>query len=92
MPVKSRLPKGRIIDDFKRQQLIEGPDLQLAGVGYFAPYNASSMADCTDEQQAEIMEAMRADWQRIGSRIIADCENTTWAARMFDQVGGDYND
>ena len=37
MPAKQRIAKTRVFDDYRRQQLLEGPDAcLLAGVGYLA--------------------------------------------------------
>jgi hypothetical protein len=55
------------IDDYKRQELVEGPGAcLLAGVGYLPAQNAATPA----EQDAAV-EAARADWARYGADLLA---------------------
>ena len=62
MPVKRSLIKAsRRLDEYKRQQLLLGPDSELlAGVGYLtaATFDAMSEAD-----QAQALAEMKRDWR-----------------------------
>jgi hypothetical protein len=71
MPVKRRVGKARQFDDSKRQQLLEGPDACLfAGEGYLHSISVGSFALASPEEQASVLEAMRADWARFGAEMM----------------------
>ena len=74
MPVKRRRGKARHLDDFCRQQLLEGPEFctrASRGMGYLVPYGAATFADLTAEQRAEAFAAMREDWAVFGADLLA---------------------
>lgn len=71
MPMKRRAGKAKAFDDYRMQQLVEGPDAcLLAGVGYLAAARAARWADLTPDEQAAATAAMRADWERHGAGIM----------------------
>jgi hypothetical protein len=84
MPIKRRLQKGRHLDAYRLEMLRHGPEaMLLAGCGYLAEAGpVGSFATATPEQQAAIIEAMRADWARHGERLRAD--GGEWWAVRFD--------
>ena len=71
MPVKQRTRKARQFDDYHRQQLLEGPDAALlAGVGYLHSLSVGSFDRASPEEQAAVLEEMRADWARYGAEMM----------------------
>ncbi len=76
MPVKQRTAKRHAFSEYHLEQLLAGPDAALlAGVGYLAGRldgrNAANVDQLTDDQRGEMLEDMRADWQRHGAVIMA---------------------
>ena len=73
MPVKRTLAKrSRRLDDYKRQQLLEGPDsVLLAAVGYLAPTRTLRFSEATPEEQAAILADMERDWLTHGPELMA---------------------
>ena len=92
MPVKRRTAKaydrGRFSEVCDRQ-LLEGPDLLLAGVGYFdlVPSKPACLDQCEPGEREIFPEAMRADWRRKRERLLAVWRGPglPWAAREFGQ-------
>lgn len=71
MPRKRRAQKGRNFDDYRRQQLLEGPDASLlAGMGYFAAHKVAAFNQLNAEQQAEVLATMREDWALFGPGLM----------------------
>jgi len=71
MPVKRRLDKRGGLDDYRRQELLEGPGgHQLAGVGYLGPFKAAAFDQLGPEDQASVMAAMRQDWADHGATLM----------------------
>ncbi len=71
MPIKRRLGKARHLDDYRRQQLLEGPDaVLLAGVGYLAPISTATFDRASPEEQAAVLAEMREDWMRYGAEMM----------------------
>lgn len=92
MPVKRRLGKGHFrgrSPDFCDRQLLEGPDLLLAGVGYFdlVPSKPACLDQCLPGERETIIEAMRHDWQRKRDRLLSQWKGRglPWAAKEFEQ-------
>lgn len=92
MPIKRRSTKshdrGRF-PEFCDRQLLEGPDLLLAGVGYFdlVPSLPCCLSDCKPGEREVIIEAMRADWGRKRDRLLAQWRGPgmSWAQMEFEQ-------
>ena len=59
MPVKRTNAKGsRRLDDWRRPQLLYGPDLRLlAGVGYLAPIQSPTFDRADVVEQIEVLAA-----------------------------------
>jgi hypothetical protein len=71
MPVKQRIAKARQFDDYRRQQLLEGPDaVLLADVGYLHSISVGSFDRASPEEQAVVLDEMRADWARYGADLM----------------------
>ena len=73
MPTKRtrRTRQTHVFDENCIGQLLKGPDAcVLAGMGYFEPYIASGTRDLSVEQYAEMLETMRADWQKHGPELM----------------------
>ena len=71
MPIKRRVEKARQFDDYHRQQLLEGPDaVLLAGVGYLASTASGHFHNSPPEEQAAVLDGMRADWARYGAEMV----------------------
>lgn len=92
MPIKRRIDKGHFrgrFPDLCDRQLIEGPDLLLAGAGYFdlVPSKPACLDQCEPGEREIILEAMRADWQRKRERLLATWRGPglPWAAQEFGQ-------
>lgn len=70
MPVKRTLAKsGRRLDEYKREQLLDGPhELLLAGLGYHPHYGCFGVMP--DELQAAAMVEMELDWRTHGTRLM----------------------
>jgi len=85
MPVKRRVGKASRLDEYKLQELHEGPGTcLLADCGYY--YTRFSGGDNpTEEQWAEIRQSMREDWQRHGSEVVASWtgQGPCWAETQF---------
>lgn len=71
MPVKrTHTKRSRRLDDYRRQQLLEGPDsVLLAGTGYLRA--AASFDQMSADDQAEAMDDMRRDWAVHGAELMA---------------------
>lgn len=93
MPVKKRIAKGRDIDDFKLDELIEGPGTcLLAGGGYYLPHSGPGAVageaggffwELSPRGQEIVLERMRADWERLYPTVLAMADAEPWAARQF---------
>ena len=71
MPIKRRVGKARQFDDYKRQQLLEGPDAcLLAGVGYLHSISVGSFALASPKEQASVLEEMREEWALYGREMM----------------------
>ena len=71
MPTKRRAGKAHVFEDYHRQQLLEGPEAcLLAGVGYLARISEPTFDRAPPEEQAAVLEAMRADWMRYGAEMM----------------------
>jgi hypothetical protein len=58
------------LDDYKRYQLIQGPDaLLLAGMGYLRRVGSFNMM--SEQDQAEVMTEMKADWEANRDELMA---------------------
>jgi hypothetical protein len=93
MPVKRRIRKARAFDDYHRQQLLEGPDAcLLAGVGYLHSLSVGSFDRASPEEQAGVLEEMRADWARHGAEMMvrwrAGEREPTVRPWVFPYLGG----
>ena len=73
MPVKrTRAKRRRRLDDYKRQQLLEGPDsVLLAAVGYLAPTRTLRFSETPPDEQAAILADMERDWLTHGPELMA---------------------
>ena len=81
MPIKRRANKSRRLDEFRVQQLLEGPDACLiAGVGYLT---AGTFAAMSPAEQERAMAQMRQDWQIHGPMLKASHPSTPWAETAF---------
>lgn len=71
MPVKRTVSKrSRRLDDYRRQQLLDGPDASLlAGVGYLRA--AASFDQMSADDQAQAMADMARDWAVHGAELMA---------------------
>lgn len=78
MPVKRRLAKGRKqLGDMEIEDLMYGPGACLInGEGYLGPHGDGIFQEKSEVVQAQILEAMRADWERH-----SDLVRGAWAAR-----------
>ena len=92
MPVKRRTGKALAFDDFHRQQLLEGPDaVLLAGVGYLWSIQEPTFDRGSPEEQAFVLEEMRAGWARHGAELMAQWRSTEagtaapWALLEFGE-------
>ncbi|KFL47143.1 hypothetical protein IL54_2566 [Sphingobium sp. ba1] len=95
MPVKRTKAKRSLrLDEYRRQQLLEGPDAcLLAGVGYLTTATFSQM---DASAQALAMADMRADWGRNRDALLqwwserapdpATPDALPWAERHFGAV------
>ena len=102
MPIKRRIAKGRDIDDLKLGELVEGPgSCLLAGAGYYlhpsgqwgvpSPHGENAFYwEASEAGQALILAAMRADWDRVGARLMADHHDpqSIWSFRKFGPPEG----
>jgi hypothetical protein len=71
MPIKRRLDKSRRLDDYRWQQLLEGPDATLfAGIGYLAGLSGGMFDRMCAEEQAIVLAAMRKDWAIHGPALM----------------------
>lgn len=71
MPTKRRVGKAHLLDDYRRQQLLDGPDASsLGAMGYLGPFRAGTVARLTEAQYAEMLAAMRDDWGRFGGEMM----------------------
>ena len=71
MPVKQRIGKARHFDDYRRQQLLEGPDAcLLAGMGYLWSIQGATFDQASPEEQAVVLAEMREDWARYGREMM----------------------
>ena len=58
------------LDDYRRQQLIEGPDeCLIAGVGYLT--GRKWFREMTEAEQAEVLTEMERDWRVHGPDLMA---------------------
>ena len=78
MPVKRRAAKARRqIDDMDLQELFYGPGSCLINcTGYLGPYGDGKFADKSEAIQAEVLDTMRADWERHCEAVM-----DAWRAR-----------
>jgi hypothetical protein len=100
MPIKRRITKGREIDDLKLGELVEGPGSCLcAGAGYYLPHQGPGALagnpggffwDVSKTGQAHLLDLMRADWDRVGARLMADHDDpqAIWSFRKFGPPEG----
>jgi hypothetical protein len=71
MPAKRRIGKARGLHDYRRQQLLEGPDAcLLAGVGYLWSIRGATFDQASPEEQAVALAEMREDWARYGREML----------------------
>ena len=71
MPIKLRRGKARVFDDYRRQQLLEGPDAcLLAGRGYLWSIQGATFEGASPAEQAALLAEMRADWARYGPAMM----------------------
>ena len=72
MPVKRTLAKrSRRLDDYKRQQLLEGPEeLKLPGVGYLAG-RGRTLEALPLAVRAEVLAEMELDWTENKAELTA---------------------
>lgn len=84
MPVKQRIRKGRALTEYHIEQLLCGPDsVLIAGVGYLAGQRAG-WGFLSDAEQAEVLDAMQADWRIHGPEITPlSGDAMPWAAIQF---------
>ncbi|MCR5875697.1 hypothetical protein LRS10_16905 [Phenylobacterium sp. J426] len=76
---------GPVLDPFKRQSLLRGPDsLLLFGKGYFPGHSASTLDQATAEEHREAEAAMRVDWAMHGASL-----TTWWVAAAPEAVDPD---
>lgn len=69
MPVKQRRRKARPFDDYRKEQLLCGPDAcLLAGVGYLT---AAKWSEMSDGEQELALKEMRRDWSAHGPILMA---------------------
>lgn len=92
MPVKRRSTKSHArgrFPEFCDQQLLEGPDLLLGGVGYFGivPSLPAYLDQCQPGEREVILEAMRSDWQRKREKLLAQWKGPglPWAQKEFEK-------
>ena len=80
MPVKRRISKGRKhLNDTDLEDLFYGPGTcQFNGEGYLGQHGDGFFADKSAEVQAQVLVAMREDWQRHRATILA-----AWKARTL---------
>lgn len=73
MPVKRSLAKrSKRLCDYKRLQLLEGPEeTLLGGVGYLAGYNAGFLDQLGTAEQAEVLATMERDWRANRDELMA---------------------
>lgn len=91
MPAKRRATKahdrGRF-PEFCDRQLLEGPDLLIAGAGYFDLVQSKpAYLDQAEPGEREIiLSAMRFDWQRKRDRLLSawNGPGQPWAQNAFD--------
>jgi hypothetical protein len=78
MPVKRRIGKARKqLDDTDIQDMFYGPGTCLFnGEGYLGPHGDGRWNDKPQHVKAQVLEVMRADWQRH-SHVVLEA----WAAR-----------
>ena len=91
MPVKRRIEKSRSIDEWKMSELFHGPGTcLLAGLGYFRGHLGGYFHNITPEQQAEMIEAMRLDWEIHHARIMKEANaagiKKPWALIEFGEI------
>lgn len=76
------------LDHWKIDQLLTGECL-LAGVGYAAMHR-HGCNNWTEEEQAQVHEAMRADWRQDGAAFMAWWRGETEAyTAVYGAVGGE---
>lgn len=86
MPIKKRIDKGRHLDAYRREMLLNGHEaMLLAGCGYLGEVMASHFATATPEQRAAILAAMWADWARHRDWLLAE-GGDWWAERELTGI------
>lgn len=93
MPIKRRLDKRGGLDDYHRQQLLEGPDACLVvGVGYLARFPTVDFDALPEEQREAILADMRTDWTTYGAAMMvrwrAGEREPTVRPWVFPHLGG----
>lgn len=100
VPVKRRVAKARALDQFALVELRDGPGACLIrGCGYYAAHGGTGLHsddpggfywEVSPDAQAGLLEQMRADWQRVGARLIAETDDPAaiWAFREFGAPDG----
>lgn len=86
MPIKRRNAKARReLDELDMEDMFYGPGTCLInGCGYMGPHNDVLWRDATDPVKAEVLQAMRNDWDRQHRTIMAAWdgrgEHALWCA------------
>ncbi len=86
MPVKRRTNKHGGLTDDRREALLYGPEsVLLSGFGFYYRCGANWIADQPPEAHRAAEAAMREDWQRHGSELLAHWTGSVspWALIKF---------